>query len=98
MIALEALGPTQSLNLEVFIDDEVTAQVGVWAITGPVVAGTGVVSYRAVYLERRACTSVKVVASWSTAETALGGFKMISITLEVEPTGGMRLLSDAEKN
>lgn len=91
MIAVEALGASQQLTLQVEVDDQ-PAESGVWTITAP-----GAVSYRALYLSNRACTSVRVtVLGDTTADNS--GFKFISCTLEIEPTSGLRLMQDSEKN
>lgn len=90
LVAAESLGDTQTLDLTVQTDTN-TADTAAWVITG------AQVNYRSLALTSRACTAVQIQIRCDAPANAVGGFKFISCTLEVEPTGGIRLLSDSEK-
>lgn len=93
MVAVETTGASQALTVSAQTDDG-AIETGTWTITTP-----GVVSYRALYLANiRACTSIQVTIQGSVTPPAQGEFKFISATLEIEPTNGLRLLQDSEKN
>ncbi len=91
MFVVESLGASQALDVSVQTDTN-TAETASWTI-----AGTGI-NYRMLVINVRACTAVRVSMRCAAPADVVGGFKFISCTLEVEPTSGIRLLSDAEKN
>lgn len=95
MVAVEGLGDQQTFSVTVQTDSNAT-QFGSWLADAP--GGLNVVSYFMIVIsDNRACTAVQIQMQGDFTPLRSGGFKFISCTLEVEPTGGIRLLSDAEK-
>jgi len=94
LFAVEATDSSQDLQILVQTDANTQQSCG-WTITT-----SGSVSYRMYVIgDSRACSAVQVsIFGVPPAAGTAGGFKFISCTLEVEPTAGIRLLSDAEKN
>ncbi len=96
MVAMELQLGSSSTQLQLTINtDNHATQTGAWTITD-----FGNVSYRMLVIsDDRACSAIQIQATCASADPAvLGHVKFISFTLEVEPTAGIRLLSDAEKN
>ncbi len=92
LLVFETFGAPFTMTLTVQTDDN-TPQVGTWTVTA-----TGI-QYRAVYLVApHAGTSFQVQIQGDPGNVGGNGFKLISLTLETEPTNGIRLLADAEKN
>lgn len=92
LLAVEAIGTSQNLTITIQVDDQ-TPESGSWTVTT-----TGVVSYRAIYLSNRACTSVQVQITGDAQANEGSGFKFIACTLELENAHGLRLMQDSEKN
>ncbi len=91
LFAVEGLGTSQALDVSVQTDTN-TAETASWTIAGPGI------NYRMLVVNVRACTAVRVSMRCAAPVDVVGGFKFISCTLEVEPTSGIRLLADSEKN
>jgi hypothetical protein len=91
LFAVESFGATQTLDVTVQTDHN-TAETSSYVITG------AQLNYRELVVNVRACTAVQIQMRCAAPAGATGGFKFISCTLEVEPTAGIRLLSDAEKS
>lgn len=91
LICAESLGATQTLDISVQTDTN-TPETTSFVITG------AQLNYRSLAINVRACTAVQIQVRCAAPPDAIGGFKFISCTLEVEPTSGIRLLSDAEKS
>lgn len=91
LFIVESLGASQQLDVTVTTDEN-TDETASWVITG------AQRNYRSLAINVRGCTSVQIQMRCATPAGAIGGFRFISCTLEVEPTDGIRLLSDAEKS
>lgn len=85
IVAFEQTAATSSVTVSVNVDDYAT-QSATWAIS----AGTGVL-YRMIEIINRKGTAVQVTIT----DGAAGAYKPLSITIEADPSGGVRQMIGA---
>jgi hypothetical protein len=93
VIAVELLSTSAALYVEVQTDNN-TLQTSNWTITGTV----GQTAYRRVVIADQKCTQVQISAMNAArgATPTTDGFRLIGVTLEIEPSGGIALLGATE--
>lgn len=92
VVAAEPLGALQDLVLTASADEE--EQVATWSVTDEIP-----VIYRGIDIARPLCTAfrVNILDQRPTGGADSRGFRLLSITTELESSGGVRMLTGTEK-